>query len=72
MDALDDIVKEFLIESYENLDRLDQDLMALEEVPDDRNRLSSVFRAIHTIKAHPAFSHSISWSMSRTLAKAFW
>jgi two-component system chemotaxis sensor kinase CheA len=55
MDMLDDIVKEFLIESYENLDRLDQDLMALEEVPDDRNRLSSVFRAIHTIKGTSGF-----------------
>ncbi|WP_010582839.1 chemotaxis protein CheA [Schlesneria paludicola] len=55
MDLLDDIVKEFLIESYENLDRLDQDLMALEEVPDDRNRLSSVFRAIHTIKGTSGF-----------------
>ncbi len=55
MDMLDEIVKEFLIESYENLDRLDQDLMALEEVPDDRNRLSSVFRAIHTIKGTSGF-----------------
>ena len=55
MEDIDDIVKEFLIESYENLDRLDQDLMALEEVPDDRNRLSSVFRAIHTIKGTSGF-----------------
>lgn len=55
MDPLDDIVKEFLIEGYENLDRLDHDLMALEEVPDDRNRLSSVFRAIHTIKGTSGF-----------------
>jgi two-component system chemotaxis sensor kinase CheA len=55
MDPLDDILKEFLIESYENLDRLDQDLLALEEVPDDRNRLSSVFRAIHTIKGTSGF-----------------
>jgi len=55
MDSIDDIVKEFLIEGYENLDRLDHDLMALEEVPDDRNRLSSVFRAIHTIKGTSGF-----------------
>ena len=55
MDPLDEIVKEFLIESLENLDRLDQDLLALEEVPDDRNRLSSVFRAIHTIKGTSGF-----------------
>lgn len=55
MDQLDEIVAEFLVESYENLDRLDQDLMALEEVPDDRNRLSSVFRTIHTIKGTSGF-----------------
>src|SRR5271156_4567900 len=55
MDPLDDIVKEFLIESLENLDRLDQDLLALEGVPDDRGRLSSVFRAIHTIKGTSGF-----------------
>lgn len=55
MDPLDDIVKEFLIESLENIDRLDQDLLALEEVPDDRARLSSVFRAIHTIKGTSGF-----------------
>jgi len=59
----DDIVKEFLVESYENLDQLDRDLMALEETPDDRERLSSVFRTIHTIKgtsgflAYPTLEH---------------
>ncbi len=52
---LDDIVKEFLVESYENLDQLDRDLMALEETPDDRNRLSSIFRTIHTIKGTSGF-----------------
>jgi len=55
MDLTDDIVKEFLVESNENLDRLDQDLMALEESPDDRDKLSSVFRAIHTIKGTSGF-----------------
>ena len=49
MERLDDIVKEFLVESDENLDQLDKDLMALEDAPDDRNRLSSIFRTIHTI-----------------------
>lgn len=52
---LDDIVKEFLVESYENLDQLDRDLMALEDTPDDRNRLSSIFRTIHTIKGTSGF-----------------
>ncbi|MEZ6039913.1 MAG: chemotaxis protein CheA [Planctomycetaceae bacterium] len=52
---LDEIVKEFLVESHENLDQLDRDLMALEEAPNDRDRLSSIFRTIHTIKGTSGF-----------------
>ena len=55
MDELDEIIKEFLVESYENLDQLDRDLVLLEDAPDDRNRLSSVFRTIHTIKGTCGF-----------------
>ncbi|MDA1230068.1 MAG: chemotaxis protein CheA, partial [Planctomycetota bacterium] len=44
-----------LIESYENLDQLGCDLMALEKSPDDRDRLSSIFRTIHTIKGASGF-----------------
>ncbi|HVP50681.1 MAG TPA: Hpt domain-containing protein [Terriglobales bacterium] len=50
-----DIVKEFLVESYENLDRLDQDLIALEKDPGNRATLASVFRTIHTIKGTSGF-----------------
>ena len=46
----DDIVREFLLESNENLDRLDRELVNLEKDPKDRNTLSSIFRTIHTIK----------------------
>jgi two-component system chemotaxis sensor kinase CheA len=49
------IVKEFLIESYENLDRLDQDLVVLEKDPANRDTLSSIFRTIHTIKGTSGF-----------------
>ncbi|MGB4709307.1 MAG: chemotaxis protein CheW [Fuerstiella sp.] len=52
---LDEIVSEFLVESYESLDQLDRDLMALEESPDDRDRMSSIFRTIHTIKGTSGF-----------------
>ena len=55
MNDADDIVKEFLIESYENLDRLDRDLVMLEKSPDDREILASVFRTIHTIKGTSGF-----------------
>lgn len=55
MSDLDDIVKEFLVESYENLDRLDRDLVALEKNPDDGEILKSIFRTIHTIKGTSGF-----------------
>ena len=54
-DGDSEIVKEFLVESYENLDRLDRELVGLEKNPDDRDALSSVFRTIHTIKGTCGF-----------------
>src|SRR5438067_2904615 len=50
-----EIVKEFLIESYENLDRLDQDLIALEKDATNQETLASIFRTIHTIKGTSGF-----------------
>ena len=55
MEPIDEIMQEFLVESYENLDQLDQDLLELEEVPDDCDRLASIFRTIHTIKGTSGF-----------------
>jgi two-component system chemotaxis sensor kinase CheA len=55
VDGLDDIVEEFLVESHENLDQLDSDLVALEKEPNSRERLSSIFRTIHTIKGTSGF-----------------
>ncbi len=55
MEQLDEIVQEFLVESYENLDQLDSDLVALERSPGDRDLLGSVFRTIHTIKGTSGF-----------------
>ena len=51
----EEIVREFLVESYENLDRLDRDLIALEKDPGNRETLASVFRTIHTIKGTSGF-----------------
>ncbi|WP_239153397.1 chemotaxis protein CheW [Virgisporangium aliadipatigenens] len=50
-----DIVQEFLVESHENLDQLDRDLVALEQDPGSRELLSSIFRTIHTIKGTSGF-----------------
>ena len=55
MNEMDEIVQEFLVESHENLDQLDQDLIALEQSPDSRDLLGSVFRTIHTIKGTSGF-----------------
>ena len=49
-DEMDEIVKEFLVESNEGLDRFDRDLLALEKDRLSRELLDSVFRAIHTLK----------------------
>ena len=46
MTESDDLIREFLIESHEGLDRLDQDLVDLEKAPRNRETLGSVFRAI--------------------------
>src|SRR3984885_3302602 len=50
-----DIVKDFLVESYENLDRLDRDLVGLEKDPQKKDALAGVFRTIHTIKGSCGF-----------------
>jgi two-component system chemotaxis sensor kinase CheA len=52
---LSDIVKDFLVESYENLDQLDRDLVSLEQDPSSRATLGSIFRTIHTIKGTCGF-----------------
>jgi two-component system chemotaxis sensor kinase CheA len=51
----EEFISEFLIEASENLDQLDQDLVALEKNPHDPDRLASIFRTIHTIKGTCGF-----------------
>ena len=50
MGEMDDIIKEFLIESTEGLDQLDRDFVELEKAPDSKDLLASIFRSVHTIK----------------------
>jgi two-component system, chemotaxis family, sensor kinase CheA len=50
-----EFIAEFLVESSENLDQLDKDLLALEADPTDPHRLASVFRTVHTIKGNSGF-----------------
>ncbi len=55
MGGMDSIIAEFLAESFENLDQLDQDLVSLEKHPDDLEVFGRIFRTIHTIKGTCGF-----------------
>ncbi len=55
MDDTRSILDEFLIESSENLARLDLEFVELEQRPEDDQLLSSIFRTIHTIKGTCGF-----------------
>jgi len=51
----DEIMREFLLESRDNLSRLDRDFVTLEQNPRDHAVLSRIFRCIHTIKGTCGF-----------------
>ncbi len=51
----DDILKDFLAESKENLELLDQQFVELEQEPDNAELIKSIFRTIHTIKGTAGF-----------------
>jgi len=52
---MDELLSEFLTESFENLGVLDVELVKLEQRPDDPELLSSIFRTVHTIKGTCGF-----------------
>lgn len=54
-EEMKEVLKDFLQESFENLDRVDSELIELEERPDNRDLLSSIFRSMHTIKGTCGF-----------------
>ncbi len=64
---MDELTREFLLESYENLDRLDQEFVKLETEPGNLELLKSIFRTIHTIKGTCGF---LGFSKLETLAHA--
>ena len=55
MSGDDELMREFLLESGENLNQLDRDFVALEQNPTDRVLLGAIFRSIHTIKGTSGF-----------------
>jgi len=53
--ALDELTREFLIESQEGLDRMERCLTDLEERPTDAGLIGDIFRSVHTIKGTTGF-----------------
>ncbi|SFD08488.1 two-component system, chemotaxis family, sensor kinase CheA [Thiohalospira halophila DSM 15071] len=54
-DADDEILQDFLVEAGEILESLQEQLVELEQRPDDDDLLHSVFRGFHTIKGGASF-----------------
>ncbi|HEY1985322.1 MAG TPA: chemotaxis protein CheW [Terracidiphilus sp.] len=52
---MDELTREFLIESQEGLDRMERCLTELEGRPDDTGLLAEIFRSVHTIKGTTGF-----------------
>lgn len=55
IEGMEEVLAEFLVESREGLDRLDRDLVTLEETPNDRELVARIFRSAHTIKGTSGF-----------------
>src|ERR1700685_2661094 len=52
---MNEVVREFLLETQENLAQLDLDLITLEKDPTERETLARVFRTLHTVKGTAGF-----------------
>jgi two-component system, chemotaxis family, sensor kinase CheA len=52
---MDDLLKEFLTETSENLAVLDVELVRLEQNPNDMDLLGNIFRLVHTVKGTCGF-----------------
>lgn len=54
-EGMEEILEEFERESAEIVEKLDEDLITLEERPDDLELLNQIFRGFHTIKGSSSF-----------------
>lgn len=55
IDLSDEILQDFLVEAGEILETLGEQLVGLEQRPDDQNLLNAVFRGFHTVKGGGGF-----------------
>src|SRR5262249_2881349 len=53
--VMNEVIREFLIETHENLAQLDLDLVTLEKEPTERETLARAFRTLHTVKGTAGF-----------------
>ena len=54
-DADDEILQDFLVEAGEILEKLSEQLVDLEQNPDDSDLLNAIFRGFHTVKGGAGF-----------------
>src|SRR5580698_907481 len=52
---MDDLLREFLTETNESLERVDSELVRFEREPNNADILGNVFRLVHTIKGTCGF-----------------
>jgi two-component system chemotaxis sensor kinase CheA len=55
MDEFQEILQDFLVESFELVEKLDEDLVELEATPEDLDLLNGIFRVAHTVKGASSF-----------------
>ena len=55
MDEFEEILQDFLVEAFELIEQLDQDLVELESSPEDLELLNRIFRVAHTVKGASSF-----------------
>ena len=55
MDEFQEILQDFLVESFELVEKLDEDLVELENDPEDLELLNGIFRVAHTVKGASSF-----------------
>ena len=55
LDADDEILQDFLVEASEIVEQLGEELVDLEQRPDDSDLLNAIFRGFHTIKGGAGF-----------------
>ena len=54
-DADEEILQDFLVEAGEILEKLSEQLVDLEQHPDDSDLLNAIFRGFHTVKGGAGF-----------------